>query len=240
MAIKESVVLNMQGEEQIAKMSEIHHFNATELDHLKILRQGTNDEKMLKTFRDLRTQLFEQSGGANFNCMITCVAPGGGATHVCRNLAAAIALDRTKTSVIVDCNFYSPTAEALLSAEINVGLSDYLNSKDMGLEYIVYASGIPRVRVIPAGNNARASAERVSTFRMNQFLDEIKSRYPDRFILIDSPSISEYPADARMLAQAVDFVILVVPYGMVTPAEVQTAIKAIGNERLAGVVFNKV
>ena len=231
---------SMQSEEQIAKMSEIHHFNASELDHLKILRQGSSDEKMLTTFRDLRTQLFAKSGGKNFNCMVTSVCPGGGATHVCRNLAAAIALDRTKTSVIVDCNFYTSAVQPLLSAEINVGLSDYLNSRDMGVEYIVYASGIPRVRVVPAGNNCRSSAERLASPRMRMFLQEVKARYQDRFVLIDSPSIADYPADCRILAQICDFVVLVVPYGMVTEAQITASINAIGEQKLAGVVFNKV
>ena len=240
MSEQESAAMDMFGEEQIAKMSEIHHFNAAELDHLKILRQGSSDVKMLKTFRDLRTQLFECADGKNFNCLVTSVCPRGGTTHVARNVAAAIALDRTKTSVIVDCNFYGPSVEALLSAEINVGLSDYLNSKDMGLEYIVYASGIPRVRVVPAGNNCRTSAERLGTVRMKQFLKEIKGRYPDRYVLIDGPSVSEYPADVRMLAHACDFVVLVVPYGMATDAQVTSSIKAIGSERLAGVIFNNV
>ena len=231
---------DMEAEDQIARMSEIHHFSAAELDNLKILRQGTSDDNMLKTFRDLRTQLFAKSQGNNFVCMVASVCPGGGATHVSRNLAAAIALDRTKTAAVIDCNFYHPSVEVLLSAEINVGLSDYLNSKNMGVEHVVYASGIPRVRVVPSGNHSRTSAERLSSPRMKQFLMELKSRYPDRYILVDAPAVCEYPADVRVLAQICDFVVLVVPYGMVNPTKLTECIAALDEEQIAGVVFNSV
>ena len=232
--------LNLESEDQIAKMSEIHHFSAPELDHLKILRQGSNDEAMLKTFRDLRSQVYTKANGSNFSCMVTSIVSGGGASFVARNLSAAIALDKSKTAAIVDCNFYAPTTHELLSAEINIGLTDYLNVRDMGIEYVVYASGIPRVRVIPCGNNARFSAERLATAKMSGFIRELKARYSDRYVVVDSPAILDYPADARTLADICDFVILVVPYAMVNKAQVKSAIKSIGQNKLAGVVFNNI
>ena len=230
----------IHGEDQIAKMSEIHQFSADELNHLKILHSSSPDETMLKRFRDLRTQLYSHAGNRNFVCLVTSVCTQGGASHVSRNLAAAIALDRTKTAALVDCNFYSPSAAELLSAEINVGLADYLNKRSMGIEQIVYASGMSRVRVIPAGKDPQASTERMATGKMQEFVQEIKARYADRYVIVDSPSITEFPADVRILSQACDFVVLVVPYGKVTGEQVQESIRAIGLDRLAGVIFNRI
>ncbi len=227
-----------KSEEQIEKMSEVHSFSDAELDHLKILRQGMKDEKVLKMFRELRTRLYSHVTGKNFVCMVTSVTDDGGASYVSRNLAAAIALDKTKTSVIVDCNFYEPSAEALLGAEANLGLTDYLSVRDMGVEFVVYASGIPRVRVIPTGGNIEAATERVSSSKMHMFVQELKTRYSDRYVIMDGPSVSEYSADVRLIGGLCDFVVLVVPYGKATDAQIKSAIDTIGHEKLAGIVFN--
>lgn len=227
-----------KSEEQIEKMSEVHSFSDAELDHLKILRQGMKDESILKMFRELRTRLYSHAGGKNFVTMVTSVAEDGGASYVSRNLAAAIALDKTKTSVVVDCNFYDPSAEELLGAESNLGLTDYLSVRDMGLEFIVYASGIPRVRVIPSGNNVEAATERLSSTKMHLFVQELKARYADRYVILDGPPVGEYSADVRLIGSLCDFVVLVVPYGKVTDAQIKSAIETIGQDRLAGVVFN--
>ncbi|MFT7560616.1 MAG: protein-tyrosine kinase [Flavobacteriales bacterium] len=229
-----------KSEEQIEKMSEVHSFSDAELDHLKILRQGMKDQKILKMFRELRTRLYTHASSKNFVCMVTSVAEDGGASYVSRNLSAAIALDKTKTAVIVDCNFYDPSAEELLGADSNLGLTDYLSVRDMGVEFVVYASGIPRVRVIPSGGNAEAATERLSSSKMQMFVQELKTRYSDRYIIFDGPSVGEYSADVRLIGSLVDFVVLVVPYGKVSDAQVRSAIETIGKDRLAGVVFNYV
>lgn len=64
-----------------------------------------------------------------------------------------------------------------------------------------------------------------------------KQRYRERYILIDAPPMTA-SADTQILADLCDFVVLVVPYGRVTHAQVDSCIKAIGDKKLVGVVFN--
>lgn len=227
-------------EQQIAKMSEVHSFSGSDLDNLKILHAGSDNAKVLKAFRELRTQLFDKAAGRNFVCMVTSVCPGGGASYTARNLAAAIALDKAKTSVIVDCNFYSPSVDSLLVAEANLGLTDYLSVQEMGIEFVLYASGIKRLRIVPTGNKVGGATEKLSSSKMVGFIKELKARYPDRYIVIDSPSVGDSSADARILAQLCDFVVVVVPYGKVSQAQVKSSIEMLGSKRVAGTVFNNV
>lgn len=229
----------LQGNARIEQMSEIHQFSKAELDNLKILYQSNAGDSRLKVFRDLRTRVYAKTPGKNFTCMVTSVVPDGGCSYVVNNLAAAIALDKTKTSLIVDCNFYAPSSDTLIVTDADDGLTDYLDSPSMGIESIVYASGVSRVRVIPAGNNTEGATERLSSERMQSFLTELKTRYSDRYILIDAPAVGEYAADTRIMASLCDFVILVVPYGLVTEAQVRSAIEALGEHQLAGMVFNQ-
>jgi len=221
-------------------MSEIHRFSRSDLDSRKILYQGTAKGELLKTFRDLRTRLYAQQASGNFTCMVTSVAPKGGASFVVKNLAAAIALDKMRTALIVDANFYSPSMGELVVAESDTGLTDYLDNMKLDVSSIVYASGIPRVRVVPSGQNADGAAERLNSDRMQSFLKELKQRYEDRYIILDAPSVSEYTAETRMLANLSDFVILVIPSGKVTVDDVNAAISNLGESRIALLMFNNV
>ena len=65
----------------------------------------------------------------------------------------------------------------------------------------------------------------------------IKNRYPDRYIILDGPSLED-SADARILAELCDLATIVVPYGLSTTTEVIDAANAIGKTKLAGVVMN--
>lgn len=221
----------------INKMSEVRAFSSSELDAMKIVHSKDERSDHLKVFRDLRTQLMKRSNWENFICLVTSVCSGGG-SHVAVNLAATIALDRSKTSLLVDCNIYSPYAERLLPVPSQFGLTDYLDDPTVGIEEIVYASGIPRLRVVPAGNNRDGGTEKLNSLRMREFFHEIKARYPDRFIIVDAPS-AEYDAEIRILADLCDFTLLVVPYGKVTDSQLYSSIDKIGEDHLAGVVYNQ-
>lgn len=230
--------VKVQGDHRIERMSEIHRFSPIELEQYKVLYPGTSNEDILKVFRDLRTQVYAKAHGRNFVCMVTSVVPQSGCSYVVNNLAAAITLDKTRTALVVDCNFYSPAAGSLIVADGELGLTDYLENPEMGVEGVVYASGIPRVRVVPVGRNTESATEKLSSQRMQAFLLELKSRYADRYVLIDAPPVGEYPADIRILASLCDFVVLVVPSGKVKQEEVRSAVDMIGEDRLAAVVFN--
>ncbi len=229
---------SLHSSQQIEKMSEVHNFSAAELDNLKILHSATKNEETLKTFRELRTQVLTRSTNKNFVCLVTSVCPKGGASYVASNLAASIALDASKSSILVDCNFYAPSLDSLLSAEANLGLTDYLAVEEMGIEFVLYASGIKRLRIIPSGKNVDGVTEKLSTTKMKRFIRELKQRYPERFIIIDSPSAGEFSADVRLLSQLCDFVVLVTPYGKASGSDIQQCSEIIGEDRIAGVVFN--
>jgi len=81
------------------------------------------------------------------------------------------------------------------------------------------------------------SAEYFSSFRMRAVLDSLRSRYADRYLFIDSPAVKGSP-DARILADLVDFVVLVVGYGRDTPGAVNQALASFDPNKIAGVVFN--
>ena len=222
---------------QIAKMSEVRRFAPAEYNALKLINPDDDGTIHVKAFRDLRTQLMKRMEWRNFVCLVTSVASGG-CSYVAANLAAAIALDKSKTALLLDANLYSPNAETLLPVPSHLGLVDYLDDSTVAIEDVVYASGVPRMRVIPAGTNGRGVAEKFDSSRMRELFAEIKNRYEDRYVIVDGPPVAEYDAEICLLAAMCDFVLLVVPYGKTNKSQLNAAIEKIGKERLAGVVFN--
>ncbi len=222
----------------IDHMSEIRAFTDQELVNLKLVHAGDEGSEHLKVFRDLRTQLLKRSQSKNFICLVTSVASGGG-SYVAANLAATFSLDKSKTSLYLDCNLFSPYGEHLLPVPSHLGLTDYLDDPSINAAEIVYASGIPRLRVVPVGNNREGGTEKINSTRMAEFFTEIKTRYPDRFTIVDGPCASDFDAEIRILADLCDFVLLVVPYGKVTELQLKSAIEKINPQQLAGVVYNQ-
>ena len=194
------------------------------------------DLKMLNIFRELRTNIVQKAGDKNFSLLVTSVAAGGGATFLAKNIAASFALDQSKTALVVECNLKGSDSNWQVSY-MEHGLSDFLQNSSISLDEIVYATGVPRLRLVPIGNVDNIGTEHFTSYRMRQFYDEMISRYSDRYIVIDAPPIG-INADAQILSELADFVIVCVPYGLVTREQIRKAIASIPSEKLMGLVFN--
>jgi len=221
----------------IRRMLEKSLLSPAELAQRKIIYPGIDDYNTLNSYRELRTNLLKVTNNKNFICMVTSVSREAGTSHVAINLAASIALEQHKTALIIDCNIYAPKIDSYLKVTPEMGLTNYLEQDTQAIEDIIYPLGIPRVRVIPAGNNIINAAEHFASDNMEAFLLSVKQRYPDRFIILDSPAIGLY-AESQILASLCDVAIMVVGYGKSNSSQIQAGIDVIGKDRLAGLVFN--
>jgi len=224
--------------QQICKMKEEILLTPAELDQHKIIYAGCKDYNTLNDYRELRTKLLKRDNRHNFICMLSAINLAGGASHITINLAASIALDHSKTALIIDCHTDGSGVSNYLKKQATMGLTNFLAQDTDDLEEIIQQSGIPRVRIIPAGIRTEHAAEYFSSEKMELFIRTIKQRYPDRFILLDTPPIELY-AESQILASLCDFTILVVDYAKATSAQIQTGIDIIGSDKLAGLIFKR-
>ena len=222
---------------KIDLMEEPRRLTPDDLDERRIIYPESRNRKLVNRFRDLRTRLLETSGGNNFTLVVTGATRGAGSSFVALNLAAAFAFDQAKTSLLIDCNLREPSLHHMLDMIPETGLTDFLDAPDFDIGTIIYPTGIPRMRLIPGGSRREMPAEFFTSFRMQQFLQAVRKRYPDRFIILDTSSIADSP-DARILGEICDYTLLVVPHGKVTAGQIEKAANALYRERLAGVVIN--
>lgn len=222
---------------EIARMEEAAPISNEAMAHNKIVHPEMEDGRVLNAFRELRTKIIQKSLNGNGVIMVTGVTLGDGASFVARNLAAAFALDTSKTALLLDCNLKNPQYDGINSAGAKLGLTDYLESEDISVDKIIHRPGIDRFRMIPSGVQCEVPAEYFTSMKMGKLLVQLKQRYPERYVILDTPPITE-SADTSIVADLCDHVLLVVPYGKVTEMQVGAAVKAIGQHKLIGVVFN--
>jgi len=223
--------------EAIARMREKSPLDKQALSHNRIIYPELGESQTVRAFREIRTKIIQKSQGHNCTIMVTSVTGGGGSSFVALNLGVAFAFDAGKTALVLDCNFKNPSLHRLFDGGTHHGLTDYLENTDMDIGDIIHPVGIVRLRIIPSGGHREIPAEYFTSLKMKRMLDSVKQRYRERYIIMDAPPMTE-SADTQILAELCDYVLVVVPYGRVTDAQIDACAKAINDKKLIGVVFN--
>lgn len=222
----------------IPRTSSSHALTPAQLRDRSIIYRTDVARPEVNAFRDLRTKLLAAAEG-NFITLVAPVSRGCGGSFVARNLAAAMAFDETRSALLVDCDLRDPSQDSTMRIETSSGgLTDYLEDPEADLSKVLYDTGVPRVRLLPAGRQRETGAEYFSTFRMRLMLDSLRSRYTDRYLFLDSPPVIGSP-DARILADLADVVVLVAGYGRDTPSTIAQAASNFDPAKFAGVIFNE-
>jgi len=221
----------------IARMREPAPRSKLDLAQNRVIYPELAENDTVKAMREIRTKVVQKTQGRNCVLMISSVAPGGGGSFVAFNLGVAFAFDAGQTALLVDCNLRDPSLPRLFSDTPQLGLTDFLEDPALEVADIIHPIGIERLRVIPAGEKRETPAEYFTSIRMRQMLEGVLNRYPERYIILDAPPMTE-AADASTLAQLSDLVLLVVPYGRVTTPQIAEMVKEIPPEKLLGLVFN--
>ena len=223
--------------ESIARMKEKSLLDKQTLALHQIIYPEMEETGTVRAFRELRTRIIQKTQGRNCVIMVTSVVGGGGSSFVAMNLGVAFSFDAGKTALLMDCNLKNPSMHRLFGAGTFRGLTDYMDNSGVDIAEIIHSVGIERLRIIPSGGRREIPSEYFTSFKMNQLLESIKQRYRERYIILDAPPMTE-SADTQILAEACDYVLLVVPYGRVTDSQVNTCAKAISDKKLLGIIFN--
>jgi len=196
------------------------------------------DSLAAENFKILRSQIIYPSDGkAKRTILVTSALAQEGKTFVTCNLALSIAQGLDPYCLLIDGDLRRPSVHKMLGISSNqMGLADFLVRGGSLGSYLI-KTDITKLTVLPAGHIPRNPAELLTSSNMKSLLKEAKSRYEDRFIVIDSPPVN-LASETRDLALSVDAVIFVVRYGKTSRETIQEAIEKIGKERILGVVFN--
>jgi exopolysaccharide/PEP-CTERM locus tyrosine autokinase len=189
-------------------------------------------------FRMLRTNImFPAEGKASpRTILVTSALPGEGKSFVSSNLALTIAQNIDKHVLLIDCDMRRPTVHKLFGYENVPGLSNYLVG-ERALPDLLIKTGNNHLSILPGGPVPPNPAELLSSNRMLALLREVRARYDDRYIIIDSPP-PHLTAESKALAQFVDGIILVLKLGQTDRNLVSELVGKFQKEKILGVVAN--
>ena len=189
-------------------------------------------------YRKMKSALsaFVQKDRFNNVIMVTSSVSGEGKSLTSLNLSITLAHELDHTVLLVDADLRKPSIQDYLGINHSKGLSNHLK-EGVPLDSLLIKTGIGRLTLLPAGTPLKNPVELFSSQKMREFVSEIKNRYSDRFIIIDTPPILPF-AESRSLANIVDGVVFVVREGQTTPENISEAMKSIDEAKLVGAVYN--
>ncbi len=180
--------------------------------------------------------LFPAKGKPPRSILVTSALPGEGKSFVSTNLAVSIAQNINEHVLLMDGDIRKPSVHKYLGCDETNGLAEYL-AEDRTLSDVLLKTDIKKLTVLPGGKPPHNPAELLSSKKMSQLLEEVKKRYSDRYIIIDSPP-PQLTAETGAIARQVDAIIIVVKYGS-TPREiVEELVETLGKEKIIGCVMN--
>jgi exopolysaccharide/PEP-CTERM locus tyrosine autokinase len=180
---------------------------------------------------------FARQDGFRNVIMVTSSVSNEGKSLTSLNLAITLAQEHDHTVLLVDADLRNPSIQKYLNIEPAKGLSDYLNGEATSISDLLVKTGIGRLTYLPAGTPIKNPVELFSSQKMRDFIAEIRNRYNDRFIIIDTPPLLPF-AETRSLCAIADGVLFIIREGQATPDNIGEAMKALDSSKLIGAVYN--
>lgn len=205
-------------------------------EKLVVLKTPASPEA--EEFRKLKEALVKAiKSPETFNnvVLISSAHHGEGKSLVVVNLAISLAQEFDHTVLIVDADLRLPSCHRYLEVTPEQGLADCLLD-GVDLSKVLINTGIGNLVLLPAGKAVKNPLELFSSNAMRRLIAEIKERYRDRIILIDTPPVLLF-AETRSLADLADGAVLVVREGKTSLEDVQECL-ALLNNKVMGLVYN--
>jgi len=199
------------------------------------------DEESLAgdAYRMLRTQLLQRVRQRGARVIgIASPADGDGKTLTSVNLALALAAEPNQTILLVDMDLRRPNVAKLLGIPEPRGVESVL-SGEIGVDEALWRpEGRDRLAVLPSAPLSGSSSEVLAGERTRAFLQEIRSRYPDRLVILDLPPIL-LTDDVLTLAPHLDGLLLVISEQRTRREDLQRAQALLADVPQLGSVLNR-
>jgi protein-tyrosine kinase len=203
-----------------------------------IIRFTEDHAPVTEEYRKLKSLIIKlmNKDEANGNTiMVTSSESGEGKSLTSINLALVLAQEYNHTVLLVDADLRRPILHTYLGLAPALGLTDCIIDGVDPSRAIIRTS-MPRLSLLAAGKRTDKPAELISSNRMKALLYEVKHRYHDRFIIIDTPPALLF-SETHVLSSNVDGVLFIVKEG-VSGSSVRAALDVLKEAPLLGIVYN--
>jgi protein-tyrosine kinase len=214
-----------------------HPVSSTDWDE-RLTKVASFTSRTAESFRVLRSKILLPQDGrpAPKTIMVTSALPQEGKSFVSANLGIALAQGVDQHSLLVDCDLRVPSLAKLFGVAFDRGLVDYLDGSGE-ISSLLKKTSMEKLSILASGLPPANPAELLGSERMGNLVAELAGRYPDRYVIFDTPPF-EVASEAKVLSQAVDAVVLVVRQGVSDRMLIEKIVSEIGRDKIIGVIFN--
>jgi protein-tyrosine kinase len=189
----------------------------------------------MEEFRTLRSRLYQAREKQPLSkILVTSALPKEGKSFTSANLAQVLARQHGRRVLLIDGDLRNPQLHHLLGAESGPGMFEYLRSEADEFS-IIQRGPVENLFFIPAGEHSANPAELLANGRLRGLLNRVESSFD--WIVIDSaPSVPV--ADATLMANDCDGVLLVVRSNSTPTDAARRARREFSEHNVIGVVLN--
>jgi protein-tyrosine kinase len=208
--------------------------------HLHAMRvlNPMSDVATVSAYKILRTQILHKMTKNGFNSFAVVSAnQTEGKTLTAVNLAISLAQEVNHTVLLVDFDLGKPSVHQYFGFEPASGIGDYLAGK-VSLATALVNPGLERLVILPGREAIANSSEMLSSPEVVELINDIKSRYQNRIIVFDLPSMLQQD-DALAISPYIDALLIVVAEGETSQQALVRTAQLIGNKPVLGTVLNK-
>lgn len=201
--------------------------------------KGHLTEQYRRIKRPLLANLQTAQQGSSNVVVVTSSIPGEGKTYTAINLAMSLALERDKTVLLLDADVIKRSASQILNGNAGIfGLTDVLDTRQSNVADAIRSTNVADLRFMASGSTTERSTELLSSHRMRDVMKELRERYPDRLIVVDSPPMLA-ANEASAMADYAGQVVFVVREGSTPQADVKKALAMLPPDQYVGIVLNR-
>ncbi len=208
------------------------------IDHLMLATARDEKTAVVEEYNKLRSTLIALTSGDTFlnTIMVTSTISEEGKTMTALNLAISLAKEHDHTVLLVDTDLRRPSVHRYLDIKPEVGLVNCLRD-NLPIEKALIKTGVGKLVLLPAGDAIKDPVDLLSSNRMKAIVKELKQRYPERYVIFDTPPALPF-ADAGVLAGIVDTTLFVVREGKAKLEDIVETLEEFKRRHLLGVVYN--
>ena len=188
-------------------------------------------------YKQLRTKILRSKKLYSHNAfLVTSALPGEGKSVTAMSISISIAQGLQDTVLLVDADLRRPSVNKMLGLKVDLGLADCLSGKAR-LEDVIYRTNVRKLSVIPAGRIPSNPSELITSEKMTNLINEVKTRYQNRMVIFDSPPVISI-TDSVVLGQKLDAVILVIYTGRTPRSAITETMNSLSDTNILGAVLN--
>jgi protein-tyrosine kinase len=236
---------SVPGPERVSPNSKRFDFDLVRLSAAGFITPDAPRSQLANEFRVIKRPLLSNVKGKSPTpiarpnlIMITSAMPGEGKSFAALNLAVSVAMELDSTVLLVDGDVAQPSLSRILELPPSKGLIEVLSDNRVTLSDVILRTNIDKLSILPAGAPHERNTELLASDAMNELLNEMSMRYPDRIVIFDSPPLLP-TTESRVLATHMGQIVVVVEAQKTTQGKVAQALATIEECPVVMTVLNK-